>query len=381
LLFALALDPVSVADVGLQLSYGATFGIVYIYPLIESAWLKDIERVWLRAIFSLVAVVVAAQLAVLPIQLHVFQQLSVLVVPANLLAEPVVVPLTIMGFISSVLAAVAAFQLPQPFYFCQPLIDAAAVMCFAIDWLAKFPLDWLIYLARTLALIPFVSLSVAKPQAAHVFLYYLLMALVLVGGRARPRFACLVLFFTFSLLAAESYVESPLLQLLCTDRELVVNRGNLEYFVCPFNKQGQPLQCSQLGPSHLGQSEGAQTAIGRSYVRYLLARGIHLAPAPLVGERLILEREALKIEIDGANLSRSALPCLQVVTLPAPNSVSGPYKLVSQPTRQGPLYCQLSGEVRSPLFVPYCSVPMPFAFPLIAEVEAVKSAYLISLRL
>jgi hypothetical protein len=386
LLFALALDPLSVSDVGLQLSYGATFGIVYIYPLIESAWLKDIERVWLRALFSLVAVVVAAQLAVLPIQLQVFQQLSVLVVPANLLAEPVVVPLTIMGFISSILAAVASSQLPQPFYFCQPLIDAAAVLCFAIDWLAKFPLDWLIYLARTLALIPFVSLSVAKPQAVHVLLYYLLMALVLVGGRVRPRFACLVLFFTFTLLAAESYVESPLLQLLCTDRELVVNRGNLEYFVCPFNKQGQPLQCSrltpsQLGPSHLGQSEGAQTAIGRSYVRYLLARGIHLAQAPLVGEQLILEREALKIEIDGANLSRSALPRLQVVALPAPNSVSGPYKLVSQPTRQGPLHCRLSGEVRSPLFIPYCSVPMPFAFPLIAEVEAVKSAYLISLRL
>ena len=362
LLFALALDPVSVSDVGLQLSYGATFGIVYIYPLIESAWLNDIKRVWLRALFSLVAVVVAAQLAVLPIQLHVFQQLSVLVVPANLLAEPVVVPLTIMGFVSSILAAVASCQLPQPFYFCQPLIDAAAGMCFAIDWLAKFPLDWLIYLARTLALIPFVSLTVAKPQAVHVLLYYLLMALVLAGGRVRPRLACLVLFFTFTLLAAESYVESPLLQLLCTDRELIVNRGNLEYFVCPFNKQGQPLQSSLLTPSHMGQSEGAQTSIGRSYVRYLLARGIHLAPVPLVGEQLILEREALKIEIDGANLSRSALPRLQVVTLPAPNSVSGPYKLVSQPARQGPMHCRLSGEVRSPLFIPYCSVPMPFPF-------------------
>lgn len=381
LLFALALDPLSVSDVGLQLSYGATFGIVYIYPLIESAWLKDIERVWLRALFSLVAVVVAAQLAVLPIQLQVFQQLSVLVVPANLLAEPVVVPLTIMGFISSILAAVASSQLPQPFYFCQPLIDAAAVLCFAIDWLAKFPLDWLIYLARTLALIPFVSLSVAKPQAVHVLLYYLLMALVLVGGRVRPRLACLVLFFTFTLLAAESYVESPLLQLLCTDRELIVNRGNMEYFVWPFNKQGQPLQCSRLSPSQLGQSEGAKTAIGRRYVRYLLARGIHLAPAPQVGEQLILEREALKIEIEGANFSRSVLPRLQVVTLPAPNSVSCPYKLVSQPIRQGPVYCRLSGEVRSPLFIPYCSAPMPFAFPLIAEVEAVKSAYLISLRL
>ncbi len=381
LLFALALDPVSVSDVGLQLSYGATFGIVYIYPLIESAWLDDIERVWLRAILSLVAVVVAAQLAVLPIQLHVFQQLSVLVVPANLLAEPVVVPLTIMGFISSILAAVASCQLPQTFYFCQPLIDAAAVMCFAIDWLAKFPLDWLIYLARTLALIPFVSLSVAKPQAVHVFLYYLLMALVLVGGRDRPRIACLVLFITFAFLAAVSYVESPLLQLLCTERELIVNRGNLEYFVCPLNKQGQPFPSFQSQLKQSSHLDQPQTAIGRSYVRYLLARGIHLAPAPLVGEQLILEREVLKIEMDGANFARSGLPRLQVVALPTPNSFSGPYKLVSQPTRQGPVSCRLSGEVRSPLFIPYCSAPMPFAFPLIAEVEAVKSAYLISLRL
>ncbi len=373
LLFALALDPVSVSDVGLQLSYGATFGIVYIYPLIDSAWLKDVERVWLRALFSLAAVVVSAQLAVLPIQLHVFQQLSILVVPANLLAEPVVVPLTIMGFISSILAAVASYPLPQPFCFCQPLIDAAAVLCFAIDGLAKFLLDWLIYLARTLALIPLVSLSVAKPQAVHIFLYYLLMALVLVGGRARPRLACLVLFFTFALLSVESYVESPLLQLLCTERELIGNRGNLEYFVCPLNKQGQPCQSTL--------SERPQTAIGQSYVRYLQARGIHLAPAPLLGGQLILDREALKIEIDAALYSRSALPRLQLVTLPAANSLSGPSRLVSQPGRQGPVYCRLSGEVRSPMFIPYCSAPMPFAFPLFAEVEAVKSAYLISLRL
>lgn len=382
LLFALALDPLSVSDVGLQLSYGATFGIVYIYPLIESAWFKDIISVWLRALCSLVAVVVAAQIAVLPIQLHVFQQLSILVVPANLLAEPVVVPLTILGFVSSIFAAIASCQLPPAFYFCQPFVDAAASLCWGIDWLAKFPLDWLTYLAQSLSRIPLVSLSVAKPQAAHVFLYYLVVALVLLWWRARPRLACLLLCFAFALLAAVSYVESPLLQLLCTSRELIVNRGNLEYFVFPLVRQSLP-----------GRLERPETTIGQSYVRWLAGKGIHAAHAPLLGDQLILTPEALRIEVGEADLPRSSRPgrtilsSLKVVSLSASHSEPSlepglePKALLALPSRQGPEYCRLNGEVVTPLFIPYCPMPMPMSFPLVAEVEAVKSAYLITLRL
>ncbi|MFA7336376.1 MAG: ComEC/Rec2 family competence protein [Candidatus Obscuribacterales bacterium] len=386
LLFALALDPLSVSDVGLQLSYGATFGIVYIYPLIESAWFKDIASIYLRALYSLVAVVVAAQIAVLPIQLHVFQQLSILVVPANLLAEPVVVPLTIMGFVSSIFAAIASCQLPPAFNFCQPLVDASASLCWAIDWLAKFPLDWLTCLAQSLSRIPLVSLSVAKPQPAHVFLYYLVVALVLLGGRARPRLACLLLCFSFALLAAVSYIESPLLQLLCTNRELIVNRGNFEYFVFPLGRQ-----CS------LGRPELPQTSLGKSYVRWLAGKGIHAAKAPLVGDQLILTPEALRIDIGAAKLARSALPIVEVVALSVAHSTSrfgpgsssepssqpnsGSCRLLALPSRRGPEYCRINGEVATPLFVPYCPMAMPMSFPLVAEVEAVKSAYLITLRL
>jgi ComEC/Rec2-related protein len=387
LLFALALDPVSVSDVGLQLSYGATFGIVYIFPLLELAWFKDIENAWLRALYSLVAVVVAAQIAVLPIQLHVFQQLSILVIPANLLAEPVVVPLTIMGFVSSILAAIGSCQLPPVFQFCQPLLDGAASLGWGIDWLAKFPLDWLTWLAQSLSRLPLVSLSVAKPQATHIFLYYLALALVLLWGRgrARPRLACLFLCFSFALMAAVSYIESPLLQLLCTNRELIVNRGNFEYFVLPFARK-----CSLVRP------ELPETSLGKSYVRWLVGRGIHSAKAPLVGDQLILTPEALKIEIGEAKLPGSTLPSLQVVVLPvshcnfrlssesssgSSSGFSSGSRLLALPSRQGPEYCRLNGEVFTPLFVPYCPMAMPMSFPLVSEVEAVKSAYLITLRL
>ncbi len=349
--------------------------------MLELAWFKDIEYVWLRALYSLVAVVVAAQIAVLPIQLHVFQQLSILVIPANLLAEPVVVPLTIMGFVSSILAAIASCQLPPSFHFCQPLLDCSASLGWGIDWLAKFPLDWLTWLAQSLSRLPLVSLSVAKPQAAHVFLYYFVMALVLLWGRVRPRLGCLILCFSFALMAAVSYIESPLLQLLCTNRELIVNRGNLEYFVFPFARK-----CS------LGRPELPETSLGKSYVRCLAGKGIQAAKAPLVGDQLILTLEALRIEIGADKLAGSTLPSLQVVALPVSHSnsrlssgsssgFSSGSRLLALPSRQGPEYCRLSGEVVTPLFVPYCPFAMPISFPLVSQVEAVKSAYLITLRL
>lgn len=107
LLVAIALDPGCVLDIGLQLSYAATFGIIYIFPAFDEAFLKRIPATrpwcWLKAIASLVAVVLSAQLAVLPVQLVNFHQLSLLVLPANLLAEPVVMPLTVLGlFLRSV---------------------------------------------------------------------------------------------------------------------------------------------------------------------------------------------------------------------------------------------------------------------------------------
>ncbi|MFA6208425.1 MAG: ComEC/Rec2 family competence protein [Candidatus Obscuribacterales bacterium] len=369
LLFALTIDPVSILDVGLQLSYGATFGIVYIYPLVELAWLKDLANVWLRALFSLVAVVVTAQIAVLPIQLQVFQQLSILVVPANLLAEPVVVPLTIMGFVSSILAVVASSQLPQWLSCCQPLLDGAGYLCWAIDWLAKFPLDWLTYIVAALARLPLVSLSVAKPQVAHIFVYYLALAAVLIWGRCRPRLACMLLSFSFVLFAAVSYIESPLLQLLCTKSELIVNRGNCDYFVCPVNLQ-------------TNETLSAQSAIGKSFVRYLNARGIHPIKAPLVGKTLLLSEEALQIQIEGGQSGLSGLQIVSSAVRGSADSMLKPrYRMQVIPSCSGPPYCRIIGEVVTPLFIPYCRTAMPVSFPLVAQIEAVKSAYLITLRL
>ncbi len=364
LLIALALDPLSVADVGLQLSYGATFGIIYIYPLFEVVWLKQIKNRLLKIIASLVSVVVAAQIAVLPIQLHVFQQLSILVLPANLLAEPVVVPLTILGFVSSILAAIAESNAPQ----LQLITKLAAYGCFCLDWLAQFPLAWLMQTAHFLAALPMASLTVARPQAAHVVLYCALLMGVMAFGKLRPRLACALLLLASVLLTAVSYIESPLLEFFCTGQEVVVNRGNLAFFV--WSKEPD--------------SAAIKNSAARNFVRYLSNRGVPRVSPPgfnsqveltLAPEHLLI-RPAWPVKLSRYG-KRSDPPVLEFRSV---------YKGVNQsltvvPPGYGEQDCHLNGRLVTPSFIPYCPWAMPFCLPLFADSECQKTGYYLRFRL
>jgi competence protein ComEC len=94
----LAWDPGLAFDVGFQLSVTATAGLVLLSPPIEAwlTWLPRFVRGW-------VAVAVAAQLATLPIILGTFQRLSLISLPANVLAAPLVPSIMIVGALVALL--------------------------------------------------------------------------------------------------------------------------------------------------------------------------------------------------------------------------------------------------------------------------------------
>lgn len=104
LMLTLLVDPKSVVDVGLQLSYLATAGIVCGAENLAKT-LNEVFRLpsWLA---QPIALITMAQLSVLPLQLYYFWQLGLLFLPANLLVEPIVPAITILGFISSILVIV-----------------------------------------------------------------------------------------------------------------------------------------------------------------------------------------------------------------------------------------------------------------------------------
>ena len=90
-------------DVGFQLSFLATIGIIYFYPLIEKFAIKKHGLGFLSEILFLT---LSAQVFVLPIILNDFQKLSVISPLANLLVLPII-PLTMLfGFLMVVFAFV-----------------------------------------------------------------------------------------------------------------------------------------------------------------------------------------------------------------------------------------------------------------------------------
>ena len=84
--FILLVKPLMLFQVGFQMSYGAVFAIVWIYPKLQRFWFPD--NMIVRKIWQLLSVSVAAQLGVLPISLYYFHQFPALFFVSNLLIIP-----------------------------------------------------------------------------------------------------------------------------------------------------------------------------------------------------------------------------------------------------------------------------------------------------
>jgi competence protein ComEC len=130
----LLLDPFLVHSVGFGLSVGASLGIALLaVPIARRLrgprWLRD----------SL-ATTAAAQIGVAPVLIPVFGSIPLVAVPANLLAVPLVGPLTIWGFAGGTLAGVLHTRVPP----------AAA----ALQWPTRVLADAVLGLADAAARIP-----------------------------------------------------------------------------------------------------------------------------------------------------------------------------------------------------------------------------------
>lgn len=160
LLVTLLLDPFAIMDVGLQLSYVATSGIVYG----GRATARRIGRMgtitlpgWLA---EAIAVVLVAQFSILPLQLAYFFQVGMLFLPANLLVAPAVPAVTALGFVSS---ACLLNQLTASLL--GPVVSV-------LDGLAAHGLRWMLYVAGLVSGVDSSKLTVGCPPLWTVLAYY-----------------------------------------------------------------------------------------------------------------------------------------------------------------------------------------------------------------
>jgi len=102
----LAINPMLLFhDIGFQLSFLATMGIIYLEPSIRD-WLKFVPAYNLLNLRSILSMTISAQIFTLPILIYNFGNFYLASLPANLAVLPVVDWIMILGFIYAGAAAV-----------------------------------------------------------------------------------------------------------------------------------------------------------------------------------------------------------------------------------------------------------------------------------
>lgn len=156
LLFAavilLLFNPQWIWDLGFQLSFLATLGLIVTAPAI----IKRLE--WLPpAIASLIAVPLAASIWTLPVLLHLFSVVPVYSLPANILTTLLISIISLGGMVS----ALTSFILP----------DAGS----ALAYMLYYPTHWLIQLVEFFTNLPGNSIAVGSINTAQMLAIYTLI--------------------------------------------------------------------------------------------------------------------------------------------------------------------------------------------------------------
>ena len=99
------IDPFEATDPGFALSVAATAGILLLFEPV-TLWLQRFVRY--RRLAELLAISISANLICTPLTIAISGQFSIMSLPSNFLVEPVVAPITIIGFLAALIAPFAS---------------------------------------------------------------------------------------------------------------------------------------------------------------------------------------------------------------------------------------------------------------------------------
>lgn len=158
----LAVDPGLAIDAGFALSVCATAGLLLLAP----GWRDALrERGFPRGAAEALAIPAAAQVTCGPVVAGLSGSISLVAIPANLLATAAIVPATLLGVVAAALS---------------PLWATGAA---AVAWLASWPAWWLVTIARVGAGLPLGSLPFPSGTPGALLLTGLTI-LFLIGFRS-----------------------------------------------------------------------------------------------------------------------------------------------------------------------------------------------------
>ncbi|MEC4891823.1 MAG: ComEC/Rec2 family competence protein [Oscillatoria sp. PMC 1051.18] len=226
----LLFNPFWIRDLGFQLSFLATLGLIVTVPVVTK-WLD-----WLPpAIAALFTVPIAASLWTLPLVIYVFHVVAPYTIPANIAAMPLVAIVSLGGFLSAFVAIVF------------PIAGST------LAELLNYPSEWLISIVEYFTNLPNSSFAVGKISLFSLIALYGLLALVWWNKKWQRRWWLVTLMALLLLIVPFWFRQATLFQLtlLATENEPVlviqdrravtlINSGDLEtaqYTVLPFLRQ------------------------------------------------------------------------------------------------------------------------------------------------
>lgn len=170
-LLMLIYNPAFINDVGFQLSFMVTFGLLVMTPLInkyvneknedqEKTFLSNIKSVLLGAVF----IPLIAQIWVAPIQMYYFNSFSLYSLFANILSLPFVTVISFGGFVSSVLALI------------KPIAD---FVCMVFDFVLNPILTGLVMVSDYFSNLPHSLIQIPQPSVFQIILYYTIVLLII----------------------------------------------------------------------------------------------------------------------------------------------------------------------------------------------------------
>lgn len=171
-LLMLIYNPAYINNVGFQLSFMVTFGLLITAPVVFEKFeaeekSESIHHTLLTKLppwlLSAIFIPVIAQVWVAPIQMYYFNSFSLYSIFANIVSLPLVTVISFGGFTSAVLALV------------KPI---ASVVCFVFDLILNPVLSALVAISNYFASLPHSLIQMPQPSVWQIFLYYLLVLLV-----------------------------------------------------------------------------------------------------------------------------------------------------------------------------------------------------------
>ena len=240
-------NPMYINDVGFQLSFIVTFGLLVMTP-----HLMKFKNRFLDYIVGTVSIPIIAQLWVIPIQVFYFNNISLYSVFANIMSVPILSVISFGGFISSLIAPIT----PQ-------------IICRIFDFVLNPLISILVNISDFWGNLPHSTLQTSHPSILQIMLYYsiLLVITALANKDIREKYGRILKIILPSLLVilALTFISFPNRNLEITAFDV----GNADSFLIktPDNKY-MIVDTAKAG--YNGGKSVAEILI----LKYLLDRGI-----------------------------------------------------------------------------------------------------------